>query len=112
MMYKFHGESGFSYDTTGNVAEALQSLPMENVQVTDHTGASHKRPEIRGLVAEWHSRVIPLFMEMMSIRQGQSKEEAAKTADDYRKKAIEMGKRGTIFEVPITTLVARKKIDI
>jgi hypothetical protein len=51
-------------------------------------------------------------MEMMSFRQGQTKKEAAKTADDYRKKAIEMGKRGTIFEVPITTLVARKKIDI
>lgn len=111
-MYKFHGDSGFSYDTTGNVAEALQSLPMEKVQVTDHTGASHKRPEIRDLVAEWHSRVIPLFMEMMSFRQGQSKEEAAKTADDYRKKAIEMGKRGIIFEVPITTLVARKRNDI
>lgn len=112
MMYKFHGEQKFSYDTTGDVAKALESLPMENVKVTDHTGASHQRPEIRGLVAEWHSRVIPLFMEMMSIRQGQSKEEAAVTADNYRKKVIEMGKRGAIFEVPITTLVARKKSAI
>jgi hypothetical protein len=112
MMYKFHGEQGFSYDTTGNVADALQDLPMDKVKVTDHTGASRKKPEIRGLVAEWHSRVIPLFMEMMSIRQGQSKEEATVTANNYREKVIEMGKRGTIFEVPITTLVAQKKSDL
>jgi hypothetical protein len=34
------------------------------------------------------------------------------TANNYREKVIEMGKRGTIFEVPITTLVAQKKSDL
>lgn len=111
-MFIFHGEQRYSYDTTGDVKKALQSLPMEDVHVTDHTGASHRRPEIRGMVAEWHSRVIPLFMEMMSLRKGQDKEQAAMTPDAYRKKVIEMGKRGTIFEVPITTLVARRKSNL
>jgi len=112
MMFAFHGEQKYSYDTTGDVEKALQSLPMEDVGVTDHTGASHRRSEIRSLVADWHARVIPLFMEMMLLRKGESKEQAMMTADGYRKKVIEMAKRGTIFEVPMTTLVARRKSNL
>jgi hypothetical protein len=109
-MYKFHGEQGFSHDTTGTVAQTLKDLPgLEKVQVTDHTGAARRRPEIREMVAEWHARVIPLFMEMMAMRQGQSEEQAKIMADEYRKKVIEMGKRGTVFEVPLNTLVAKKR---
>lgn len=109
-MYEFHGEQGFSYDTTGVVANTLDTIPgLEKSQVTDHTGAARRKPEIREMVAEWHARVIPLFMEMMAVRQGQSKEQAKTTALEYQKKVIEMGKRGTVFEVPLNTLVVKKR---
>ncbi|KAI9646935.1 hypothetical protein NHQ30_004935 [Ciborinia camelliae] len=109
IIVKFIDEQGYSYDPTGDVEKVLQCLPLEGVHVTNHTGASRRRPEIRGLVAEWYSRTLSLILEMILLRNGQSEQDAKMVADVYRKKVLEMEKRGMIFEAPIMTMVARRK---
>ncbi|KAM0144124.1 hypothetical protein ACHAO1_000403 [Botrytis cinerea] len=108
-MFKNWGDQGFSYDVAEDVEKALQDLPVEDVHVTNHTFAPIERPEINSLVIEWQWRSKSLVIEMLSSRNGLSKEEAKMAASVYRNKAIEMGKRGTMWRSPIATLVARKK---
>ncbi|KAF7921284.1 uncharacterized protein EAE98_008710 [Botrytis deweyae] len=108
-MFKYCGDLGFSFDPPDDVEKILQNLPVEDVHVTDHTFAPSKNPEINDLVVEWQSRTIALSIQLLSSRNGLSAEEAKMAAYLYRKKAVDMGKRGVIWRSPMATLVARKK---
>ncbi|KAF7904171.1 hypothetical protein EAF00_001505 [Botryotinia globosa] len=108
-MFKYWGDQGFSYDPPEHVEKILEALPVEDVHVTDHTFAPYKNPEINEMVVEWQSRAKALIIELLSSRNGLSDEEAKMAAYLYRKKAVEMEKRGAIWRSPMATLIARKK---
>jgi hypothetical protein len=108
-IFAFQAEQNWAVHILGHVEDTLQSLPMEVVQVTDFSDAPFHRPEIRGLLATWHSLSVPMILELMMLRKGMDKEEIKRTMDAYRVKAQEMTKRGQIFQMTICTLVARRK---
>ncbi|KAF7957543.1 hypothetical protein EAE96_003120 [Botrytis aclada] len=108
-MFKYWSDQGFSFDPPADVEKTLQTLPVQDVHVTDHTFAPCERLEINDLVIEWQSRTKALIIELLSSRNGLSDEEAKMAAYVYRKKAVEMGKRGVIWRSPLATLVARRK---
>ncbi|CAD6439607.1 9abfd9f2-14c5-4750-8050-f80144710643 [Sclerotinia trifoliorum] len=112
MMLKYWNDQGLSLDITGDVEKALQDLPVEEVHVTDHSDACFRRPEINDVVVEWQSRAESLIMEMLSSRNGLSKEQAKMVAYAYRKKILEKAKQGVIFRVTMATLVARRNIEL
>ena len=76
--------------------------------MTDFSDAPYHNPEIRGFVATWHSLTVPMILERMMTRKGADTEEIKRTTDAYREKALEMARRGHIFQMTICTLVARK----
>ena len=112
MMFAFHHEQKYSHHMTGDVENALRSLPMEDPHVTDYTDVPHRKPSTRKLVADWHARSVPLVIKMAMLRKGVSKEETKKTTDAYREKVIEMARNGTVFQMTMMTLVSRKKVNV
>ncbi|KAF7907626.1 uncharacterized protein EAF01_005212 [Botrytis porri] len=108
-MFQYWSAQGYSYDPPDDVEKILQTLPVEDVYVTDHTFAPYHKPEINDLVIEWQSRAKALIIQLLASRNGLSDEEAKRAGYSYRKKAVEMGKRGVIWRSPVATLVARKK---
>jgi hypothetical protein len=111
MMFAFHQEQKYSHHTTGYVEKAIRNLPMEDLCVTDYTDVPHRKPFIRGLVADWHARSVPLAIEMVMLRKGVNKEETKRTTDAYWKKVIEMARSGTIFQMTMTP-VSRRKVTV
>ncbi|QSZ34861.1 hypothetical protein DSL72_007720 [Monilinia vaccinii-corymbosi] len=112
LMSRFLAEQGYSFHILGDVKNALQFLPVEDIHITDDTDAAYWRPEIRGMVTQWQARAMAFFLETILSQEGQSKEQAKMAADAYQEKAVALGKRGTIFKTLITTLVARKKREL
>lgn len=112
MLFAFQAEQKWSPHLAGDVEEALKDLPMEDVRVTDHTDAPHRRPEIRELLTEWHACTVPAKLGMALLRKGTSKEETKRITEAYREKAMKMGKSGVVFQMTITTLIARKKSNL
>lgn len=108
-IFAFQAEQGWSLHLAGDVEDALEDLPVEDVRVTDFSDAPFLRPEIRPLLVTWHSLTTPVIMEMMMRRKGVGEEEIRNVTEAYREKALEMGRRGQVFQMTITTLVARKK---
>jgi hypothetical protein len=107
-IFAFQIAQGWAEHIIGDIENALQSLPMEVKSVTDFSDAPYHKPEIRGVLATWHSLTVPMILERMMTRKGVDTEEIRRTTEAYREKALEMARRGQIFAMTICTLVARK----
>jgi hypothetical protein len=109
MVAIYFAEQKYPDDITASVAKALDGLSMEEAQIKDYSGEQLRRPEIRDEIAAWHADTLTTLVQMVMLYRGFTKEEVKKTTDAYKVKAAELHKRGHIFPMFLSTLVARKK---
>jgi hypothetical protein len=76
--------------------------------VTDFSDAPFHNPEIREVVAKWHSLTSPMILERMLTRKGVDPEEVERATAAFRETSLEMARKGQIFQQTICTLVARR----
>jgi hypothetical protein len=108
-IFAFQFEQGWAVHILGLVQHYLKNLPVDDVCFTDFADAPFHNPAIRPLLTIWHSLTVPIILEMMMLRKGVGEEDIKRTTEAYREKALEMGRRGQIFQMTICTLTARKK---
>lgn len=113
LIFTFMFEQNWAVHLPGLVEHYLRRLATtDDVCVTDFTDAPFRRPEIRDLLTDWHALTVPTILHMMMRRKGVAPDEIASTIVEYRAKALEMGRRGQVFQMPICTLTARKKSSV
>lgn len=108
-LFRFAKEQGWCSHLVGDVKQALSNFPMVLESIRDYTTVPHQHPEMADLIAEWHARTTPALLEEVMLRKGALYEEVDFMWAFYPQRIRVMRQRGVVFQMPLTTLVARKE---
>jgi len=104
----FWASQNWDKDFISSVAAILKTCAVEDVKIKHYIDNCFSNPELHPILLEWHRISVPAILRAMTTRMGKNGEEGEEFIGEYERKIEVMGKMGTVFPIPITTLTARK----
>jgi hypothetical protein len=104
----FWKSQNWDKDVISSVSAILKNCAVEDIQIKSYLDECFSNSKLWPMLLEWHRVSVMAIQKPMKTRMGVSHDDAEAFVRKYGAKVDEMGKRGTVFPIPITTLTARK----